>query len=159
MGRCKDCDRLKDERIPNCPTTGKAYIPDADLYRENACLFHRPKLVLAYSLDEQEAAVMAGLQKHRGIDHAVKAPALSLEIGLSDPDGRRVRDLISGLVRKHQAHGEVICSDPGRGYWLAESEEEIQSTRGILASRQAEIGERIDCLDAAAEAWRAKRGA
>jgi len=156
---CKTCEYLNDTKLPSCPATGKSYIPPDELYTANTCLFYRPKLVLTYKLDDQEELVMNGLRNHRGAGRAVKAPELAAEVGLSDPDGRRTRYIIANLMRKYQAHGEVICSDPVRGFWLAETEEEIRAARGVLASRYAEIAARLEYLDAAAKMWRAKRGA
>jgi len=82
-----------------------------------------------------KAAVRAVLEGHPGARNAVTSERLAREVGLST---RKVRALIVELVEEGLPVGASVDGTRG-GYYLIQSEEELEQTRAILRGRAREI--------------------
>ena len=79
----------------------------------------------------------------KGKDNKISRESLSLCTGMSDREVRR-------HISKARAEGNPIVGDPEGGYYMAETDEDISTLLGELASR---MGKLAQCYNAVKKAW------
>ena len=101
---------------------------------------------------EQETldAVRELILEHRGKENAIFASEIAEEVGIEDGDTTvNTREYITELLEE----GIPLASNPGLGYWVIETQEELDNYVGSLERRARSIENRkLKALDAA-ESW------
>lgn len=95
------------------------------------------------ALTAEHHAVLAAIPVWRR--HSKKAPAIAAAAGIEERDrsARRTRNLVHDL----RLQGHAIASDD-RGYWLAETAEDLEQTRAQLCARIRSTSDVISALEA-----------
>ena len=78
--------------------------------------------------------LLAALADHIGADHGISVEQLAFRIygpGATQRDQRMIRRLVVELRRA----GEHICADPAHGYFMAETDAELNDTCRFLYDR------------------------
>ena len=109
-----------------------------------------PYLVKQVFADDADA-VLSILEYHQGQENAITSRALARTLCMST---RRVRQVIAGLVKAGHLIGATVDGETG-GYFLIETEEELEATRAILRARAGAIFERDRDL---CRAWNVQHG-
>lgn len=78
--------------------------------------------------------LLAALATHIGADRGISVERLAWRIygmGASERDQRAIRKAVEELRRE----GHHVCADPARGYYLAETDDELDQTCRFLYTR------------------------
>jgi hypothetical protein len=81
-----------------------------------------------------ESVLIAVLSRHIGARRGISVAELARAVygpGAGPGDERRVRKMVAEL----RAQGEHICADPRHGYFIAETDEELDQTCRFLHDR------------------------
>lgn len=99
-------------------------------------------MVSELNIKETSARVWMVLQAHRGRANAISQNNLAHEIGLGP---RTAREVVKHLIENE---GRQICSayNAGGGYYLPETQDEIEETRRLLRSHAISIFKRCKAL-------------
>ena len=79
-------------------------------------------------------SILAALRNHRGLEAAVTAPQLAIEVGMNERD---VRKIIARECREWSAEG-LILARPGHGFFFATEAEEVSHRQAMLMSLEHE---------------------
>jgi len=88
------------------------------------------------------APVLNALRRYRGLDMAITSENLSRNLHM---DGRRVRMVIAELIEAGELIGSSVSGDH-LGYFMIETEPELEATRAVLRSRARKIFSRDAAL-------------
>jgi hypothetical protein len=83
--------------------------------------------------------ILAALRNHRGLENAVTAPQLAVEVGINERDVRR---LIANECR-HWTDEGLILARPGHGFFFATEAEEILHRQAMLLRLKHEAATKV----------------
>jgi len=83
--------------------------------------------------------ILAVLKTHRGLEAAVTAPQLSIEVGMNERD---VRKIIARESREWTGEG-LILARPGHGFFFATEAEEVAHRQAMLLSLKYEASAKV----------------
>lgn len=83
--------------------------------------------------------ILAVLRKHRGLEAAVTAPQLAVEVGMNERD---VRKIIARECREWVGEG-LILARPGHGFFFATEAEEVAHRQAMLLALKYEAAVKV----------------